>query len=295
MAQGWRTDTYRSLTAQPHTHVFTVDYRGFGKSTGSPTEAGIITDGIALADYVVNTVEIKHDKIVILGQSLGTAVATAVGLHFATTGIKFNLLPQRVGGVSSVGSVDEVKQVKVFAGIVLVAPFTSLPSLLLSYRIGGLVPILRPLRPYPYLTSLVEGYILDKWPTAIRLAAYVKALAGNAEIGVAERMGREMGGVQIVHAVNDADISVEQGRMLFKEVVPGSQGTFEGIGETAWKEMGSPRVRLEIVEHGGEFCCFLMRCGVESRRVRTNVRAGHNRVVTYAPVALAVMRAFEGQ
>lgn len=245
VAQGWRTDTYRSLSAQPHTHVFTVDYRGFGKSTGSPTESGIITDGIALVNYVLQDVGIDNDRVVVLGQSLGTAVATAVGLHFATADTGSDLLPTI--------SMAE-KNPTIFAGIILVAPFTSLPSLLLSYRIGGLVPILRPIRPYPRITALVETYILDKWHTARRLAAYVDALAGNAEIKNGESIGQEKGSVQIIHASNDADISVEQGRMLFAEAAKREE-LFEEVGEVVWKKSGSPQVCLEIVEHGGTSSC----------------------------------------
>ncbi|KAL1297907.1 hypothetical protein AAFC00_006422 [Neodothiora populina] len=272
VAQGWRTDTYRSLSAQPHTHVFTVDYRGFGKSTGAPTEAGIITDGIALADYVLKTSGLPSEKIVILGQSLGTAVATAVGLHFAKPAELSTLRdPDSNPLLPTSLAKRPAGQQQVFAGIILVAPFTSLPSLLLSYRIGGLVPILRPLRPYPRLTALVEKYILDKWHTALRLAAYVKALDGNKEIAASEKKGsREIGSVQIIHATNDADISVEQGRILF-QIAQGASDVFDEVGKTSWKEKGKPRVSLAIVEHGG-----------------------HNRIVTYAPVSLAVMRVFAG-
>lgn len=255
VAQGWRTDTYRSLAAQPHTHVFTVDYRGFGRSTGQPTEAGIITDGTALADYVLLDVGIHPARVVVLGQSLGTAVATAVGLHFATFAsssssalgeIRQQLLPSAVGLQQQMQ-----KEAVVFAGIVLVAPFTSLPSLLLSYRIGGLVPILAPLRPYPAIVSWVEGYILDKWHTALRLAAYVRALEG---VG-GTKVGKERGGVRIIHATNDMDISVEQGRLLFQHVA-GSETVFDGVGEVDWKQGGMPGVKLEIVEHGGKFLSF---------------------------------------
>lgn len=246
VAQGWRTDTYRSLSAQPHTHVFTIDYRGFGKSSGSPTEAGIITDGVALADYILKDIGIHQDRIVILGQSLGTAVATAVGLHFATTpDSPSDLLPSVPGHES---------EPLVFAGIVLVAPFTSLPSLLLSYRIGGLIPVLAPLRPYPGLVAWVEGYILDKWHTALRLAAYIKALEGSASIASAEKLGQEKGSVQIIHARNDADIAVEQSRLLFEQAL-GVEGAWDGIAEIAWKDDGSPRLALQIVEHGGKLLC----------------------------------------
>ncbi|KAH0363092.1 alpha/beta-hydrolase, partial [Aureobasidium melanogenum] len=199
VAQGWRTDTYRALTTQPHTHVFTIDYRGFGKSTGAPTEAGLITDGRALVNYVLE-LGIPPSRIVILGQSLGTAVATAVGLSFCDP--YSELLPQPLLGDKA------TTQTAVFRSIILVAPFSSLPDLLLSYRIGGVIPILAPIRNSPFLVSLVSKYILDTWPTGLRLNAYVSATSVPSSHNGA-------GNVHILHAINDQDISYAQSEKLF--------------------------------------------------------------------------------
>ncbi|GAB7353716.1 hypothetical protein MBLNU459_g4116t1 [Dothideomycetes sp. NU459] len=265
VAQGWRTDTYRSLVSQPSTHVFTIDYRGFGLSTGFPSETGLITDGVALVNWILTNTNIPASRIVILGQSLGTAVATAVGLHFATLGAGTSHLPTLPeSGDSSSGSDNRAQ---VFAGIVLVAPFTSLPNLLLSYRIGGVLPVLAPLKRYPTLLAAFTARIADRWPSAARLRAYVEALPATP--GFATSGGGEVGSVAIVHAQNDGDISVHQSAALFARAV-GAEGTWMGTSGASWKVEGSPRVSLEIVEFGG-----------------------HNRIVTYAPVALAVMRAFE--
>lgn len=56
-------------------HVFMVEYRGYGLSTGSPSEEGLTIDGQTALDYVRNHDELKRNKIVIYGQSLGGAVA----------------------------------------------------------------------------------------------------------------------------------------------------------------------------------------------------------------------------
>ena len=53
-------------------------YRGFGHSTGSPTEAGLIIDGVTLVSWIISVTNIPRERIVILGQSLGTAVSAAV-------------------------------------------------------------------------------------------------------------------------------------------------------------------------------------------------------------------------
>ncbi len=55
--------------------VLIFDYRGFGKSEGSPSEAGTYQDARAAWDYLVQTRKVPADRIIILGRSLGGAVA----------------------------------------------------------------------------------------------------------------------------------------------------------------------------------------------------------------------------
>jgi len=59
-------------------NVLAVDYRGFGKSAGRPTEEGVYRDAVAAYDYLVSERKIPPEQIVVLGQSLGTAVAVDV-------------------------------------------------------------------------------------------------------------------------------------------------------------------------------------------------------------------------
>ena len=60
--------------------VFIFDYRGYGKSEGKPSEAGLYKDGIAAYDYLVSGKRIKADKIICFGHSLGAAVAIDTAL-----------------------------------------------------------------------------------------------------------------------------------------------------------------------------------------------------------------------
>ena len=55
--------------------VLIFDYRGYGESEGSPTEAGTYRDAEAAWDYLVKTRGIAPGKIIIFGRSLGGAVA----------------------------------------------------------------------------------------------------------------------------------------------------------------------------------------------------------------------------
>lgn len=54
-----------------------IDYRGYGGSTGSPTERGLLRDGDA-AYVKIRDLGYPPDRIVIVGESLGTGVAVAI-------------------------------------------------------------------------------------------------------------------------------------------------------------------------------------------------------------------------
>ena len=55
--------------------VFIFDYRGYGKSAGSPSEEGTYRDAAAAYNYLREYREISPGKIIIFGRSLGGAVA----------------------------------------------------------------------------------------------------------------------------------------------------------------------------------------------------------------------------
>lgn len=55
--------------------VFAFDYRGYGKSEGVPSEAGILADGDAAQQWLAKRFSIKPADIVLLGRSLGGCVA----------------------------------------------------------------------------------------------------------------------------------------------------------------------------------------------------------------------------
>ncbi len=56
-----------------------IDYRGYGKSTGSPSEQGTYRDALAAWRWLVEDRGIKAGDIVLLGESLGGAVAAWLG------------------------------------------------------------------------------------------------------------------------------------------------------------------------------------------------------------------------
>jgi uncharacterized protein len=56
--------------------VFVFAYRGYGRSEGKPSEAGLYQDAQAGYDYVTKQRAVPHNGMVIFGRSLGAAVAT---------------------------------------------------------------------------------------------------------------------------------------------------------------------------------------------------------------------------
>jgi abhydrolase domain-containing protein 12 len=90
--------------------------------------------------------EIAPHRIVILGHSLGTAVAAAVVEHFALQGTEF-------------------------AGLVLLSGFSGMRNLLSDFCLVGL---LSPLRIYPRLLQFFTARVRDTWQSADRIANFVR-------------------------------------------------------------------------------------------------------------------------
>ena len=57
------------------THVLLLDYRGYGRSGGSPTERGVYADARAGLAHLIEARGIPENRIVVFGRSLGGAVA----------------------------------------------------------------------------------------------------------------------------------------------------------------------------------------------------------------------------
>ena len=52
-------------------NVFVFDYRGYGKSEGSPYEAGVLADAEAALDWLNNKTETKAEDVILVGHSIG--------------------------------------------------------------------------------------------------------------------------------------------------------------------------------------------------------------------------------
>lgn len=64
-----------ALLRKARLNIFIIDYRGYGRSQGKPSERGIYLDARAAYDYLVNKQGIAPEDIVLYGESLGCAAA----------------------------------------------------------------------------------------------------------------------------------------------------------------------------------------------------------------------------
>ena len=56
--------------------VFIIDYRGYGRSQGRPSEPGTYLDAEAAWNYLTKDKAVPENRIILYGESLGGAVAT---------------------------------------------------------------------------------------------------------------------------------------------------------------------------------------------------------------------------
>lgn len=79
--------------------LLALDYRGYGKSEGSPSEQGFYQDARATIAYAMKELSLKPQQIIVYGESIGTGVAVQMATEYD------------------------------FAAIILQSPFTSLVTL----------------------------------------------------------------------------------------------------------------------------------------------------------------------
>jgi len=67
--------------------IIFVNYRGYGSSEGKPSEENLCGDALAIYDYLANRNDVDDKKIVVMGRSLGTGVATYVAANRGIAGV----------------------------------------------------------------------------------------------------------------------------------------------------------------------------------------------------------------
>lgn len=170
LAQQRRTEEYRSYASGASEKIFVLafDYRGFGASAGTPSERGLLTDAEAVVDWALNVARISPDRIVLLGHSLGTAVVAGIALHYVRLGVEFE-------------------------GLILCAAFTNAGSAFSSYSIGGIIPVLAPVRLASSFQSWFGRRMQDTWHSDERLADLVRKSAPATNLSLFVGLGRFLG------------------------------------------------------------------------------------------------------
>jgi fermentation-respiration switch protein FrsA (DUF1100 family) len=78
-------DNLRTLHALGY-NVLSFDYRGYGRSEGVPTEAGLYEDAVAGYSYLVKSSGVAPSRVILAGQSLGSAVAVELATRVTSAG-----------------------------------------------------------------------------------------------------------------------------------------------------------------------------------------------------------------
>jgi hypothetical protein len=93
-----RVDILRDLHDGMHSTVMIFDYRGYGRSEGSPDERGILADARAARKWLATRCGIAERQIVLMGESLGGGVAVDLAAADGARGLilenTFTSLPE---------------------------------------------------------------------------------------------------------------------------------------------------------------------------------------------------------
>lgn len=76
-----RLDRARLLQERLGADVFLFDYRGYGRSEGRPDEEGTYRDAHAACDYLTQVRGVPRERLVLFGESLGSAVVLDLALQ----------------------------------------------------------------------------------------------------------------------------------------------------------------------------------------------------------------------
>ena len=77
---GHRVEELALLSERLQVNLFIFDYRGYGRSQGSPSEKGTYLDARAALQYLVERPDVDPQHIIYFGRSLGSAVAVELAV-----------------------------------------------------------------------------------------------------------------------------------------------------------------------------------------------------------------------
>ena len=83
---GGRAPYFRMLSDKGF-GVIGLDYRGYGRSEGSPSEQGFYMDARAAIDYASKELSVKPEQMIAYGESIGTGVAVQMATEYPFQGL----------------------------------------------------------------------------------------------------------------------------------------------------------------------------------------------------------------
>ncbi|KAI5475136.1 sulfur metabolite repression control protein [Pseudohyphozyma bogoriensis] len=170
-----RVNVGRYMSAQNNNFVI-FDYRGFADSSPvSPSEEGLVTDARTAWDWLVKDKGVPSERLAVMAQSLGTGVASSLVSRLAAEGVTPRAL-------------------------ILVAPFSSIASLLTSYKLFNHIPILGPFKAFPPILNFFFKAVKTKFDT--------RSVIRNVKSPIL-----------ILHALNDPTIHYQQSQFLHQHLL----------------------------------------------------------------------------
>ncbi|WVQ95462.1 hypothetical protein IAU59_002559 [Kwoniella sp. CBS 9459] len=177
-----RVRSYSAFSTNLDCNVLAIDYRGYGDSSGIPSEAGLLTDARTAFDFVHRAMRAHSDTTQVLSTT-GTDIGARQGLNDkddgAGRGESGSIPPEKniilVGQSLGTGVVSGLAENLAREGIypralVVIAPFTSITELLTSYRLFRFIPILGPLGHFPIIQRFFQSFLYDTFDSKIALA-----------------------------------------------------------------------------------------------------------------------------
>jgi uncharacterized protein len=170
--------------------ILSIDYPGYGRSEGRPSERGCYEAAEAAWDFVCETKRFKSEDVILYGKSLGGAVATYLAAKYRCGGLVFHsgfssirdmaahiywYLPARLFCLSSMNALKYIKK-------------SECALLLMHSETDEFIPISQAYRIYEKATvprqfiRLKGSHFSDSWQANPKVYAALKELVYNGGV-----------------------------------------------------------------------------------------------------------------
>ncbi len=138
--------------------ILALNYRGYGKSEGSPSQKALFSDAIEVFDEITVKLNIPPERVILLGRSLGTGVAVYVAYRRNVSKL---ILTTPFDSVKNIAK----KMLPIFpVGLLIRHPFDSVsivdkikaPCLMLLAENDELIPMKNSINLANHITSPLE-------------------------------------------------------------------------------------------------------------------------------------------